>query len=161
DAHHAAHGQWPVISSGPVAGVAQLSWSTVDRILRYGGRGLRGRTSLARLLNERRGLSRPCQPPKRHALSVDQVLTWADVHHSARGEGPDAASGPVAGAPGEFWNQIDGYLRYGYRGLPGGSSVRRLLQEHRGAPSRTLSPELILTWSQAHHAATGRWPHAG
>jgi hypothetical protein len=160
DAHHAAHGQWPIINAGPVPGVGRLSWSSIDRSLRYGGHGLPGGTSLPRLLREKRGLSRPSRARKRSRLSVDQILSWADAHYAARGEWPRVASGSVVSASGECWQRIDLCLRYGNRGLPGGSSLRRLLDEHRPVPRRVLSLEMILAWTRAHHAATGRWPHA-
>jgi hypothetical protein len=160
DAHHTAHGEWPGTRSGQVPGAGRLSWSSIDRFLRYGGRGLSGGTSLAALFRAERGVSRPPRVPKRGWLSVEQILIWADAHHAARGEWPRVASGSVPGAPAECWLRIDYCLRYGQRGLPGGSSLRRLLDEHRPVPCQVLSLEMILAWSQAHHAATGCWPHS-
>jgi hypothetical protein len=160
DAHHAAHGEWPGTRSGQVPGAGRLSWSSIDRFLRYGGRGLSGGTSLAALFRAKRGVSRPSRPPKRGWLSVEQILIWADAHHAANGEWPRVTSGPVLDAPAECWPRIDYCLRYGHRGLPGGSSLRRLLDEHRPVPCRVLSLEMILAWSQAQHAATGCWPHS-
>jgi hypothetical protein len=53
-------------------------------------------------------------------------------------------------------------LGRGGRGLPGGSSLRRLLAEHRGVAylrsKPDLSPDQIVAWAEAHHAATGKWP---
>jgi hypothetical protein len=63
---------------------------------------------------------------------VEQILAWADAHHARTGRWPTSASGPVADAPGERWRNIDGALRYGRRGLPGGGSLARLLDRHRG-----------------------------
>jgi hypothetical protein len=157
DAFHQAHGFWPDAMSGPVAGVWRISWHLVDKRLKHGGRGLLGGTSLARLLREQRGLSRPQRRPK---LSIDQILAWADAHHAACGEWPRVARLPVTAAPGECWKQIDMALRYGRRGLAGGSSLAQLLKEHRGRTRRPLSLEMVLAWSHAHHTATGRWPHA-
>ena len=54
-------------------------------------------------------------------------------------------------------------LRSGLRGLPGGSSLARLLAEHRGVRNpMNLSPltiEQILVWADAHKAAIGDWPN--
>jgi DNA-binding NarL/FixJ family response regulator len=44
-------------------------------------------------------------------------------------------SDPVDGATGEDWETIDQALR-SYCGLPGGSSLARLLQQARGAPDQ-------------------------
>jgi hypothetical protein len=71
-------------------------------------------------------------------LSVAQILRWADAHHERTGRWPGAHSGPVAGAAGERWGSIESALRFGWRGLPGGDSVARLLVRHgRRPPPRT------------------------
>src|SRR5436309_357023 len=52
--------------------------------------------------------------------------------------------------------------RRGLRGLPGGSSLARLLAERRGVRNHLALPKMtiagILAWADAHHARTGRWP---
>src|SRR5688572_17239298 len=57
---------------------------------------------------------------------------------------------------------IDQALRKGKRGLPGGSSLARLLAKQRRVPRhirKTLFDESnILAWADAFHARTGRWP---
>jgi hypothetical protein len=45
------------------------------------------------------------------------------------GRWPSAGSGPIAEAPGEKWNADNMALVKGNRGLPGGSSLARLLGE--------------------------------
>lgn len=100
---------------------------------------------------------RPARP-----LSVEEVLTWADNHFSARGQWPTARSGPVLDQPSETWAAIDNALRLGYRGLPIGQSLARLLSTHRAIrEARDLSPlciEIIAEWARAHYARTGCWP---
>jgi hypothetical protein len=91
-------------------------------------------------------------------LSIDQVLAWADAHLAARGTWPRRGSGAVLGARGEYWSLVDNALRKGDRGLPGGSSLQRLLVERRRAAPRRLTMDLIVRWAEAHHAATGSWP---
>jgi len=57
------------------------------------------------------------------------------------------------------WSAIHSALRVGLRGLPGGSSLHRLLVEYQRVevlPRLTL--DQVLAWADAHHAATGRWP---
>jgi len=53
-------------------------------------------------------------------------------------------------------------LREGGRGLPGGLSLARLLEEHRNFRNRSRLPRLsirvILRWADQHKRRTGRWP---
>jgi hypothetical protein len=69
-------------------------------------------------------------------------------------------SGRVGAAPEESWGIIDYALKHGRRGLPGGSSLARLLAEQVPAYSRALTLETIIAWGQAHFATYGRWPRA-
>src|SRR5262249_20102451 len=79
-------------------------------------------------------------------------------HHAATGCWPTVKSGVVLGsAHDETWNAIQSALNKGLRGLPGGSSLARLLAEYRDVRP-ALSLERILAWADAHHAARGRWP---
>jgi hypothetical protein len=158
DLHHQEHGVWPNAESGPVDRVPGFTWAKVDALLKQGRRGLPGGSSLARLLAEERWGAAPALST---GLSVERILAWADAHHAAGGKWPTARSGPVAAVPGEWWNVIDVALKKGYRGLEGGSSLSQLLATSRSAPPRPLSLELILSWAEAHHAATGRWPNSG
>jgi hypothetical protein len=72
----------------------------------------------------------------RKPLTVEQILAWADAHHARTGRRPHAKSGPVEGAPGEVWDHINAALYDGYRGLPGGDSLARLLNRHRSRLGR-------------------------
>jgi hypothetical protein len=63
-------------------------------------------------------------------LTEAQILAWADAHHARTGGWPSPGSGPVAGAPGEDWGDIDIAQCAGYRGLPGGWTLPRLLAAH-------------------------------
>jgi hypothetical protein len=81
---------------------------------------------------------------RRPALTVEQVLAWADAHHARTGDWPTRRTGPVADAPGEKWVNVDQALQGGVRGLPGGDTLARLLDRHRrdGSPSaRVWGPE--------------------
>ncbi len=94
-------------------------------------------------------------------LRVEQVLAWADAHHSRHGKWPFAKSGKVPGT-GETWSKINTCLQNGCRGLPGGISLARLLKKHRGVRVGQGPPKLsekeILVWADAHFAARGKWP---
>jgi hypothetical protein len=50
----------------------------------------------------------------------------------------------------------------GGRGLPGGSSLAKLLAEHRGVRNKadlpTLTTQGIAAWGRAHHERRGEWP---
>jgi hypothetical protein len=159
DAYFAKTGRWPRGRSGRVADAPGETWGAVDAALFQGLRGLPGGTTVAQLLAERRGApaiqtSRP--------LTFDQILAWADAHHAAAGHWPIEASGPVSGAPGETWSGLSMALANGHRGLSAGSSLARLLAEHRGARNPKGLPRLTLTqiraWARAYRCATGRWP---
>jgi hypothetical protein len=69
-------------------------------------------------------------------LTVAQVLAWADAHQARVGRWPTKLSGPVLGVPGETWPALDQALRRGWRGLPGGDSLSRLLGRQLGAGRR-------------------------
>jgi hypothetical protein len=97
-------------------------------------------------------------------LSVDQILAWADAHFERTGKWPRRNSGPIPDAPGENWANVDQALVVGLRGLPGGSSLARLLAEHRRVRNiqdlPPLSVEWILARGHGHHGRTGEWPTA-
>jgi hypothetical protein len=144
-----------------VAGAPGEVWANVNAALREGTRGLPGGDKLAptpgRRLHFRNLASVP--PP-----TVKQILAWADAHRPRTGRWPAVSSGPVRGVRGETWQAVDHALGRGTRGLPGGSSMPRLLAEHRGARNKAALPPLteagILDWAEAHHRRTGRWPTA-
>lgn len=126
DAHQLRHGRWPNVNSGPIEGTIDDTWARIDDALRIGHRGLaRGSgMSLARLLEQQRGVRNSEYPPK---LSRKQILIWAKAHRRRSGKWPTADSGPIIDAPGETWLAMDMALRMGRRGLPGGSSLHRFL----------------------------------
>jgi hypothetical protein len=88
-------------------------------------------------------------------LTAEQILAWAEAHYARTGRWPTAASGPLTEAPGLTWNAVQIALRRGRRGLPGGSSLARLLRRHRGH-KRRLTLKGIL--ADRHHEQTGTWP---
>jgi hypothetical protein len=159
DAHRDRTGDWPTSRSGPIAGVPDVTWWSVAEALIHGYRGLPGGDSLARLLARCRGRRNPRgQPP----LSIPQILAWADAHHQRHGRWPSAACGVIAGAGELTWRAVNLALRQGHRGLPGGSSLSRLLSQWRGKPlwasKPAMSVEQILSWAEEHRKRTGQWP---
>jgi hypothetical protein len=159
DAHHRRTGAWPTSKSGPIPEAPGEKWMAVHTALADGLRGFPGGSSLPRLLARRRGVRNLKDLPRR---SIPKVLAWADAHHRRTGQWPTLHSGAIPGVRGETWAAIDAALRHGRCGLPGGSSLARLLARHRGVPNRKdlppLTEEQILAWADAHYARTGAWP---
>jgi hypothetical protein len=158
-AHYRRTGKWPTHHSGAISEAPDETWLGVDAALRNGGRGLKGGSSLCRLLAKHRYKRNHYDLPP---LSKKKILAWADAHHKRTGQWPNADSGLVMDAPGENWNALDNALRQGTRTLPGGSSLRQLLAQKRGVRNpRNLPPlteEQIAQWAQHHWKQTGKLP---
>jgi hypothetical protein len=159
DAHYKRTGQWPKETSGKVRLMPSESWHAIDRALRAGVRGLHGASSLAQLLARYRKVRNIQQLPR---FAVKLILLWADQYYAHTGRWPDVRSGAVRGSPGETWMAVQAALQNGRRGLPGGSTLPRLLAEHRGVRNPRDLPRLtavsILMWVDKHYRRTGRWP---
>jgi pyrroloquinoline quinone (PQQ) biosynthesis protein C len=162
DRYRRVFGAWPKIGSGRIAGTDSETWAGVNRVLRDGGKGLPGGTSLAKFLADRRGVRLKAWRPE---LTERQVLKWADAYFARNGRWPCVKSGSIPGvAYGESWTAIDSAMRVGLRGFPGGSSLAMLLEARRNVKNRNVPPELtektILGWADGHHRLTGKWPTA-
>lgn len=159
DKHHKRTGRWPNYASGPLVDSPGDSWLALDSVLRQGHRGLPGGSSLARLLAEWRGVRNLMALPR---MTVRQILVWIDAFYDRIGDWPHYASGEIPEAPGETWLAVDSALRYGQRGMPGGSSLAKLLDERRDVRNiRDLPPltlKQVLTWADLYHKQTERWP---
>ncbi len=125
DDYFAQTGRWPNAHSGAVALAPGETWSAITTALARGQRGLRGGSRLAQLLAEHRGVPNRMRRPR---LTEKQILDWAERHFERTGTWPGGGSGPVADAPGENWRAIEAALDQGHRGLPGGTSLARLLR---------------------------------
>lgn len=110
-------------------------------------------------MKKRRRQRRDLRPPLTTAL----ILDWADAFRARWGRWPDCKERRSVGALGEVWANIDTALRQGHRGLPGGSSLARLLDTARGKRNvKNLPPltvPMLRRWAVAHHRRTGDWPH--
>ena len=159
DAFNERNGRWPRASDGTIAEAPGETWRAVDMALGKGLRGLPGRSTLAKLLNDRRGVRHRMQLPP---FTVAKVLRWAKAHHARTGQWPMDASGPIAEAPGETWMAVSQALVRGRRGFSGGSSLTRLLAQKFGlrnlASLPPLTVESILAWADAHRQRSGKWP---
>jgi len=157
DKYHARNARWPIQHSGVLPNVPDMNWRKIDAALRLGLRGLPGGSSLSRTLNQHRGVRN-----RKAALTLGNILAWADAHHRRTGAWPKTKSGPVREAPLENWSAINSALGQGTRGLSGGSSLAKLLADRRGARNPKDLPKLtvkqILSWANRHFERTGRWP---
>lgn len=151
------HKRWPKAGSGPIRGTKE-TWSAIDSALRDGRRGVRRRSSLARLLSHHRGTRNHYGLPK---LSESRILAWADEYFDANGRWPTSSSG-VAGEGPETWRNICSALARGGRGLPGGQTLRSLLRRRRGPMSKDgrlhLSVKDVLKWADEFFQESGEWP---
>ena len=95
-------------------------------------------------------------------LTIDLIIKWGESHRERTGDWPSLKSGVVFDAPAEKWHDIDVSLRQGFRSLPAGSSLAKLLGEYFGRRNKKNLPDLteeqILTWAKVHHDRTGKWP---
>jgi hypothetical protein len=153
-------GRWPNVNSGRVP-FSDDTWRNIDDALAKGNRGLPRESgwTLARLLNVHRGVRNLHHPPP---LKVGQIFAWAEAYHVRTGRWPTDRSGPLEEDPDENWRAIDMALRAGSRGLPGGSSLARLLAARGAKRNRAGLPRLtearILKWADAHRRRSGEWP---
>lgn len=157
DAFYERTGSWPNRTSGRIGRNVPFTWRTIDRALREGSHGLPGGFSLACLLENEREV-----PYAKPALTEEDILSWADGHFQRTGAWPSAKSGQVFDEPQETWSALNSSLKKGSRGLPGGSSLSRLLAEKRGKRPKTyrppLSSEMILSWADDYFQRKGHWP---
>jgi len=128
DAHFERTGKYPNVNSGQVVDAPSEKWDLIDHDLREGQRGLKGGSSLLRLLARKRGLRNPLNLPP---LTEELILQWTRDHFERIGDWPRYNSGRVFAAPGETWAAVDYALRYGKRGLSGQLSVAKLLVKAR------------------------------
>jgi len=114
-------------------------------------------------LRKRRHKRKPAPRPRAPELTVAQILGWADDWHARTGRWPIKSDGRIVSGLGETWAKINSALRQGLRGLPGGSSLPRLLAQHRAVSNRKALPHFtiagILRWTDGYHQRTGNWPN--
>jgi hypothetical protein len=158
-AHIERTGTWPSRSDGDVPEAPGENWESVNLALVHGRRGLPGGSSLRKLC-----LAHGLQPQSGRGtpLTEEKIMRWMRVHFQRTGRWPGSADGDVDEAPGENWSALDAALANGMRGLPGGSSLPKLLLAHgvrrwrKGRPG--LTEQTILRWERAHFQRTGKWP---
>lgn len=124
DEHFQRTGKWPNSKSGSVLSSPEESWANIDHSLQTGTRGLKGGSSLLKLLMRHRGIPDPTNPPH---VSLKQIRKWAVEHHRQTGRWPQACSGRVMSETSITWSAVNDWLCNGRRGLPGGSTLSAAL----------------------------------
>ena len=161
DRHHDATGKWPSRNSGDVLGQPGEKWSVIHANLYQGLRGLPGNMTLAGLLAEHRG-----RRSRAHLSVLDEstIIEWAEDHHRRTGCWPTMSDKEVLAAPVEDWLAIDHALRKGTRGLPGESSLAKLLSDRglKSTPKHAprLTYQQILRWADRHKRVKRQYPTA-
>jgi len=161
-AHRRRTGDWPDRHAGPIPGsFPGDTWSRVDAALYYGRRGMKGGSSLARLLADH-GYSRLPYHDRRARLTFKRILELADMHRRRTGRWPTPQDGRVVDDPHEHWMTIDESLKRGRHGLPSGWTLRKLLHKYRRRKTRIKCPDVteaqIARWAERHFRVTGEWP---
>jgi len=161
DEYHQRTGKWPKQGSKPrhIPNSNGENWQAVSQALHHGLRGLPKVGSLAHLLVKHRGVRNVQSLPP---LTEKQVLAWGDAYFKRTGHWPQRNNGEIPGSHGETWQNVDQALVKGLRGFSGGSSLVRLLAEHRNVRNlselRHLTLRQILVWADAHFERYGHWP---
>ncbi|MGO8670502.1 MAG: hypothetical protein ACLQVD_03935 [Capsulimonadaceae bacterium] len=159
DKHYIRVGQLPSSHSGAIPESDGITWHAVDASLRRGRRGLPPNGSLAVLLQQHRNKPNMHNRPD---LTIERILSLADSYYFLHGTYPKQTTGVIGARVAEKWSGIDRALRLGTRGLPGGSSLSQLLEEHRGVRNKKAlpryTPERILEWADAYYARNRRYP---
>ncbi len=105
---------------------------------------------------------RKLRNPRAPLLDLPRILAWVDEYHKRHGAWPTLNAGRIPGTLDETWRRVDSSLRLGLRGMPGGTSLAKMLVEERGARNHTNLPRLsvkqVLAWADAHFERTGEWP---
>lgn len=89
------------------------------------------------------------------SLTEQYILDLGRVHFKTHGVWPNPKAGGPAGDSGENWTALNAALRAGYRGLPGGSSLRKLFEEKKVL----WTEEKVRGWAEAYFSENGAWPN--
>lgn len=127
------------------------TWSSIDMALWRGGRGQPGKSSLASLIQENFGIKNHLDLP---VLSAKLILDWVKQYIDVHGKKPHRTSGVIEPVSEEHkgitWTIVNTALEVGTRGLPGGSSLAKLIDNKMGIANPMnlppLSEKLIVNW---------------
>jgi hypothetical protein len=122
------HGEWP--SAGDPRKISELpgyTWAAIDSLLRRGGKGLPGGSSISVLLASKGVINLNSKAD----LTEDKIWKVAQGWHKKHGEWPTQRSrGSIPELPGDTWSSINAALRVNRRGLSGRyPSLTKLIQD--------------------------------
>lgn len=128
DEFHARRKRWPSATVRTVIPNSRgETWRSIDNAMKRSARGFTSPTSLAEFLADHRGYRHVRNAPP---LTIKQILAWADAYRASQGRWPAVLSGPISGTQ-DTWARINDALRHGFRELPGGSSLLKLIKRRR------------------------------
>ena len=128
DAYYKRMGSYPNAKSGAIPEAPGENWRLLDCALEVGTRSLPGGSSLWQLLVAERGPEARRRPRKRRRLTLGEVVAWGQAHRQRTGRWPNDDSGRIPETERETWRAVHYAVRRGGRGLPGGSSLSRILK---------------------------------
>lgn len=141
---------WPGVHSMELAPVN--TWNNINQAMAKGFHGLPGGSSLWKLRIKMTGETR--------ILTEEAITKWMKEFHERTGKWPSASNNSVT--PGGTWNQINFALYSGYRGLPGGSSLRMLRRKITGDNTSfnevVVSEQIIWGWMKEYFNKNHTWP---
>jgi hypothetical protein len=120
-------GEFPTTKSGAIPGLNGTTWGIVDKALRRGSRGLPGGSSLPQILEQQFNARNVENLP---LFTHEQIRSWIIEYHQETGKYPVVLAGEIPGSDGETWRIVDRALCRGQRGLPGGSSLFKFIEEN-------------------------------
>ena len=117
-----------------------ITWLAVDSALKKGSRGISEKSSLASLVAKTFSF-------KNHMnlspLTEELIIKWVTQYIGIHGKKPNQNSGTLdfvsEAYKGITWLAINTALDKGGRGLLGGSSLAKLIEQHLGIKNRTKS----------------------
>jgi hypothetical protein len=124
--HFEKTNEWPTYKSGKVLAEPSEKWSSIRSNLVHGGRGLPKGLSIEKVLFDELGVIGVRSGKQ---LTEQRVHSLALMHYEKIGSYPTESSDWILEGK-DSWPAISFALNYGFRGLPGGSSLAKLLQAH-------------------------------
>jgi hypothetical protein len=152
-------GKWPTRVSGNVTELLDITWSAINDALKRGAITDTPERSLAQFLE--RVVDRRNQANLAN-LTETTILNWCDEYFSAHGKYPGQGSEALESMDSETFNNINAALTSGHRGLPGGSSLAKLLRKNRNYQDNYSRPKLtlpkIIDMMVDHYQTFAKWP---
>jgi hypothetical protein len=166
--YYKEYGEYPNKNSGIIKFADEkykgITWAHVNTALERGVRGLPGGSSLPKLLEEKFNVKNIQNLP---SLSMELIEEWIKLFHAKHNRYPNRNDGIIEFATGKHkgttWAHVNTALERGVRGLPGGSSLPKLLEEKFNVKNIKNLPNLsykeIEGWIKFHYDKYGKYPN--